>query len=68
MSVITIWQRYNKEKEEYEHNHISNGFYDDQLVPAHTSEFQRKSWANAKWKKSKADLINGKVSTSTEDN
>jgi len=61
VSVITIWERWNPDRETYEHNHIVNGFFEYQLIPSHTNEFQRKSWAKVKWKKTKANLIDGYV-------
>ncbi len=31
-SVITIWERWNLDRAAYEHNHIANGFFEDQLI------------------------------------
>lgn len=60
MKEITIWERMDRKKE-FKHNHISDGFYKDELAPKAIDKKQEKIWKNATWRKVKAYLENGKV-------
>jgi hypothetical protein len=62
--VITIWEQAYPQKDGsvvWEHNHISDGFRDDQTTPEPISAEQRRSWANATWRKFKAHVIDNKL-------
>lgn len=57
---ITIWERYNVKKKQWEHNHISDGFAkEDKPIPV--SDNQKKAWKKAEWRKQMALLINNVV-------
>lgn len=56
MSVITIWQRYNSKTEQWEHNHISDGWSDNVTIPVAVNKKQKKSWSGSKWQKIKGYL------------
>lgn len=65
--LITVWKLLNRKTDTWDHNHISDGYDENQTTPpAHTHE-QKSSWARMTWKKQKATLINGVVHT-LEDN
>jgi len=57
--IVTVWKRYNNEK--YEHNHISNGFFEDENKPTPINDLQMKKWKNAKWKKYKGHFDGIKI-------
>jgi hypothetical protein len=59
--VITVWERYNRNSEKWEHNHISDGFNEIEETPAPKSNVQKKSWAGGEWRKKKAHLEGLKV-------
>ena len=61
VKIITIWDKWNWKKKEWEFNHIEDGFKLSKSEPQAVSEIQKKSWKNQKWKKEKAILRNGKV-------
>lgn len=61
MDLITSWERYNAKKKTWEHNHISDDFQENEVVPIPRSEIQEKSWKGATWRKNRAYLKNGKV-------
>ena len=63
-SVFTIWEQAYPQKDGsllWEHNHISDGFRDDQSAPESISEEQRRSWTNVQWRKFEARIIDGKL-------
>jgi hypothetical protein len=45
---VTIWQRWNKDKQRYEHNHIEDGHMHT-FRPVPQSAEQRKAWEHAQW-------------------
>lgn len=56
---ITVWDTFDKEKEEFVFNHISDGWSDDEKpVPKFDSQ---KGWLKREWRKSYAHLVDGKV-------
>ena len=62
--LFTIWEQAHPQQDGsvvWEHNHISDGFRDDQTAPEPSSEEQRRSWANAQWRKFKARVLDGKL-------
>jgi len=64
ISVFTIWEQAYPQKDGsllWEHNHISDGFRDDQSAPEPISEEQRRSWTNAQWRKFEARIVDGKL-------
>lgn len=63
-TVITIWERYVKQEDGslgWEHNHISEGYSEEEHEPTPTAEVQQRSWKGAQWRKSKGYLVDGKV-------
>lgn len=54
MKTVTIWERQD-DRGIFDHNHISDGFDEAQLVPI-GNDYQTKSWKNGKWKATKALL------------
>jgi len=58
--VITIWDRWDENRNGWGFNHISDGWTDDEK-PVPRGENQEKSWPFGKWKKTKAQLIKGVV-------
>jgi len=71
--IITIWYRFNFisgtitlpgriiKIEKWEHNHISDGWDENQHIPKSCTEQQKNAWKKIKWKKIKGELRNGKV-------
>jgi len=57
---ITLWQKFNLESGLFEHNHIEL-CRSDRLIPEPISDFQKKLWKGATWRKYNAMLINDKV-------
>jgi len=56
---ITIWDTFNKEKDEFVFNHIADGWADDDKpVPKFDSQ---NGWLKQEWRKSYAHLVEGKV-------
>ncbi len=60
-NVITVWERQNEHSGEWEHNHISDGYEENQVQPTPNGSVQKKSWPNGKWRKFKARLVNNTV-------
>lgn len=56
IQLITLWERYNKNKKRYEHNHFEDG-WNSHEKPKPICEFQEKMWKSAKWKKTLLYLI-----------
>ena len=54
--IITVWQRYNENSKDWEHNHISDGYDENEEQPTPNGAVQQKSWPNGKWRKFKAHL------------
>ena len=61
MKTITIWERFNLNSEKWDHNHISEGFSEDDSEPAPKSETQRRSWKGAQWRRTRGRLEDGAV-------
>lgn len=60
MKPVTVWERWNKEKQKYEHNHIEDGhLFGD--TPVAKSKSQKKSWEYAYWRKKWAYMIGSKI-------
>ena len=53
---ITIWKRFRKKEGEYFHNHIEDGWVNDD-TPRPRSDLQKSSWPSGVWKKSFGYLI-----------
>ncbi len=65
--TITVWERSNKQDDGsfgWEHNHISDGYSEDQAEPTPMNDYQKKSWKGAKWRSLKAEIVNSKVEMS----
>jgi hypothetical protein len=60
-NVITVWERQNEKTKNWEHNHISDGYDENQAQPIPNGSVQKKSWPNGKWRKYKAKLVNNVV-------
>ena len=56
---VTIWRRYDK-KRGWQHNHISNGWNQDEK-PVARSALQKRSWKDGEWRREEGCLINGTV-------
>jgi hypothetical protein len=59
--LITIWERLNEKTGKYQHNHIEDGVLLSATKPSPISKLQERSWANAIWRKEKAELIDNVV-------
>jgi hypothetical protein len=59
--VITVWERYNQNSKRWEHNHISDGYDENEEMPVPKSSAQKRSWAGGEWRKKKAYLEGIKV-------
>ena len=62
--VFTIWEQAHPQQDGsvvWEHNHISDGFRAEQTAPEPISAEQRRSWANAQWRKFEARVVDGKL-------
>jgi len=57
---ITVWSKYNKKKNRYEHNHIEDGHRIGD-APVARSEEQVKAWSNSSWRKKLAYLKGSRV-------
>ena len=58
-SNITIWEIFDKETEDFVHNHIEDGWAEtDKPVPKFNSQ---KGWTKMEWRKEHAHLVDGKV-------
>ena len=55
--IITIWQRFDNNTKLWEHNHISDGYDEKQIVPVGTPE-QNKLWKGGTWRKFEGTLTN----------
>lgn len=66
MKQITVWQRFNEESKQFDHNHIEDG-YIESLFPNSKLDIDGKSfsaqknWKNSKWKRIYATLVENKV-------
>jgi hypothetical protein len=61
---VTIWEQAHPQQDGsvvWEHNHISDGFRDDQTAPEPISAEQRRSWANTQWRKFEARVVDGRL-------
>ena len=61
MKTVTIWERQNNNTKQWEHNHISEGFSEDEVEPEAESPLQKSSWKGATWRKTKGILEDGVV-------
>jgi len=64
--LITVWERQNRQKDGsmiWKHNHISDGYNENQIEPKSINDNQKKLWKGAKWRSFKAFLNDGKVET-----
>jgi len=57
---ITIWRRFDKQKEEWFHNHIED-HHVSRLEPKPASKEQKEKWEGALWHKEYGYLIDNKV-------
>ena len=56
---ITVWDTFDKEKEEFVFNHIADGWAnEDKPVPKFASQ---NGWLKQEWRKEYAHLVDGKV-------
>jgi len=60
MQPITVWEKFSKKKQKYEHNHIEDGHLTGDTPIARTEE-QKKEWDNTYWRKKFGYLKDGKV-------
>ncbi len=59
--IITIWSRLSSVNK-FEHNHISDGWDENEQVPTPCTKNQKSAWRlKRRWKKEKGELINGEV-------
>lgn len=71
MKIITIWEKYNESKKEWEHNHISDGdefeleFPKPKVCPSTGEEYesQKKSWSRGKWRSREGFISDDKEKT-----
>lgn len=59
--LITVWERFDHNKNNWEFNHISNGYSENIKGPAPVSKLQKQSWTKATWCSKKAYLIDNVV-------
>jgi len=70
--IITIWLRLDAsltvrflgriiKNEKWKHNHISDGWDENQQIPKSCTKQQKNAWKKIKWKKIKGELRNEKV-------
>ena len=59
--IITVWERWNEKEGQWEHNHIQDGYNEDETAPPPLNDTQGKAWANLKWRKQKGYLEGCKV-------
>jgi hypothetical protein len=59
--TITVWERWNKKLKTWEHNHIDDDYDEDSQIPIIKFKSQEKIFKNAKWRKTKAKLVDQKV-------
>jgi hypothetical protein len=57
---ITVWEKWNKVSKAWVHNHIEDG-YSPFDRPTATDTDQVAAWRDARWRKTWAELIDGKV-------
>lgn len=60
MQKFTIWERWNFKTNSFEHNHIEEGWIEEDF-PKPISKLQIDSWRGATWNNKKAMLINGRI-------
>jgi len=51
--IVTVWEKFNTEEGEWEHNHVTPGL-EDGKVPSmkHPSFDGQKGWSRGRWRKS----------------
>lgn len=59
MKAITVWERFNQESQQWEHNHIEDGHIEGEK-PVGT-ESQTKGWSKGTWTREHKHLDNNKV-------
>lgn len=59
MKKVTAWSSYNKDTQEYRHNHIQNGWVEED-APIPKTQIQN-AWKNKTWKKEFCYLVDHKV-------
>ena len=64
MKGITIWEAFDKESEEFRHNHIEDGWaVKEKPEPKFSSQ---KGWSTRKWRKEHAYLLEGRIISKEE--
>jgi len=59
--LITIWERFDKDKNKWRHNHISEHFYISESKPSPKKPIQIKLWEKGIWRKKLGTLNNYQV-------
>lgn len=58
--IVTVWDRFDKQRRQFVFNHYSEGYDETQTVPISNIPKQQKDWRNAKWRKRFSYLIERK--------
>ena len=53
---ITIWQRFDKDTDEWQHNHIYLGYSESATQPEPKGRTQRRTWKKGRWRSYSAYL------------
>ena len=55
--IVTVWDRFDKQRRQFVFNHYSEGYDETQTVPISNIPKQQKDWNGAKWEKKLGHLI-----------
>jgi len=59
---ITVWERWNPETKEFQHNHIEDGWVEGDVPEPKCPESKgQQQWKKAKWRKTHTYLVDGVV-------
>ena len=59
--IVTLWYLYSKRDFEFQFNHISDGYIEDQSYPISIDSKLTISWSKSKWQKIKGELDGNSV-------
>lgn len=55
MKPVTLWYRYDPEKEIWNYNHLEYG-HSTETAPAPNCDYQRRAWKNGIWRKEHTNM------------